>query len=366
MFPANHGARRWAWLTLLCLLAPLQGFAQSDALDRPAIPTIRASGSVILAVARAGDRLVAAGERGLVLLSDDHGVTWRQAAVPVSVSITGVYFPTPHEGWAVGHSGVVLRSADGGATWTKQLDGTRAARLAVDDARSAPVHAAWRLRRGETLVRDGPDKPFLDVYFTDRNRGFVLGAYGMFLATRDGGATWQAWDGRVADRDGRHLYALRRGKDALYLAGERGALYRSTDGGETFVALEAPAAATFFGLVTGPRGGILLFGLRGKAFWSSDEGRSWRSAALPTKATLTAGLLLDDGSVVVVGDDGKVFRAPGSGQAFREVRPAGAFPFTGVVQAADRSVILCGARGLMRMTPAEWESPADEERPRPL
>ncbi|MCX7168911.1 MAG: glycosyl hydrolase, partial [Proteobacteria bacterium] len=39
--------------------------------------------SVLAAVARAGNRLVAVGERGIVLLSDDNGVTLRQAKVPV-------------------------------------------------------------------------------------------------------------------------------------------------------------------------------------------------------------------------------------------------------------------------------------------
>jgi photosystem II stability/assembly factor-like uncharacterized protein len=60
-------------------------------------------------IARAGKRLVAVGERGIVVLSDDDGATWRQASVPVSVTLAAVQFPTPTQGWVVGHYGVVLR-----------------------------------------------------------------------------------------------------------------------------------------------------------------------------------------------------------------------------------------------------------------
>ena len=52
-------------------------------LSQPALMTPKALGTAQLAVARAGQRLVAVGERGTVLLSDDHGQSWRQAKVPV-------------------------------------------------------------------------------------------------------------------------------------------------------------------------------------------------------------------------------------------------------------------------------------------
>jgi hypothetical protein len=38
------------------------------------------------------------------------GRQWRQASVPVSVTLTAVSFATPQLGWAVGHAGVVLHT----------------------------------------------------------------------------------------------------------------------------------------------------------------------------------------------------------------------------------------------------------------
>ncbi|MBI5444053.1 MAG: glycosyl hydrolase, partial [Deltaproteobacteria bacterium] len=109
----------------------------SDLLDRPATVSGRALRSVQLAVARAGKRLVSVGERGTVLLSDDDGRTWRQAKVPVSLTLTCVCFASERSGWAAGHSGVVLRTSDGGETWVKQLDGRQAAQIELAAAKAA-------------------------------------------------------------------------------------------------------------------------------------------------------------------------------------------------------------------------------------
>ena len=76
-------------------------FAQvGDALQRPALSVKAPQRTVLLAAAAAGQRLVAVGERGVVALSDDRGATWRQAACPVSVSLTMVRFADERRGVA--------------------------------------------------------------------------------------------------------------------------------------------------------------------------------------------------------------------------------------------------------------------------
>ncbi|WP_220476874.1 WD40/YVTN/BNR-like repeat-containing protein [Massilia cavernae] len=115
------------------LLAALSGAACAaasfPALDRPAVQVKAPERQVLLAAAQAGTRVVAVGERGLVVLSDDAGASWRQArAVPVSTTLTAVSFRSAQLGWAVGHGGVVLHTRDGGDTWTRQADGASLAR----------------------------------------------------------------------------------------------------------------------------------------------------------------------------------------------------------------------------------------------
>jgi Uncharacterized protein related to plant photosystem II stability/assembly factor len=85
-----------------------------DVLDLPAVYSKVPSRVPLLAISRAGNRLISAGARGHILYSDDGGSSWRQAEVPVSSDLTAVRFATPQDGWAVGHDGVVLHSADGG------------------------------------------------------------------------------------------------------------------------------------------------------------------------------------------------------------------------------------------------------------
>ncbi len=234
--------------------------------------------AVLLDVARAGQRLVSVGERGVVLLSDDNGVTWHQAmAVPVSVSLTAVQFVDEHNGWAVGHAGVVLHSEDGGEHWTLQLEGQRAAALEQQAAEASGD--ASRVTAAQRLVADGADKPL------------VVGAYGVALETADGGRTWQSGMGRLPNPRGLHLYALaRQGADLyvadLYVAGEQGLLLRSRDGGAHFDALEGPYDGSYFAATVLPNGRLLVGGLRGSLFASDDGGASFQALANPIPASL--------------------------------------------------------------------------------
>ena len=92
----------------------------NDSANKPAEIEPLAAGSLLLDLAVAGNRLVAVGERGHVLLSDDQGATWRQAkSVPTRVMLTAVFFVDAQYGWAVGHDETILNTADGGENWTR-------------------------------------------------------------------------------------------------------------------------------------------------------------------------------------------------------------------------------------------------------
>ena len=78
-----------------------------DVLDSPALQSPLAAKGLLNGLALAGDRIVAVGQRGHILISDDKGKSWQQAKVPVSSDLVAVHFPTAQAGWAVGHDGVV-------------------------------------------------------------------------------------------------------------------------------------------------------------------------------------------------------------------------------------------------------------------
>lgn len=334
-----------------------EGKRLTDLLDRPAATSVRASKSTLLAVTRAGDRLVAVGELGIILLSDDHGASWRQAKVPTSVALTTVRFLSGSEGWEVGHGGIVLHSSDGGETWRKQFDGKQAAAVELAAAR-AGEGGDKRLRDAERLVAEGADKPFLDVQFVDQRRGFIVGAYGLIFATADGGKSWQSLKGRLDNPKGRHLYALDVAGSDIVIAGEQGALYRSPDGGETFFEVKTPYVGSYFGALRG--NGLLVFGLRGNAYRSADDGASWQKVDLGLPVTVTAGARLADGSLALVDETGRLLQSRDGGQSFAATPVQQPSPFTGLVQAADGSFVFSGARGITRQSARQSGAPLVE------
>jgi photosystem II stability/assembly factor-like uncharacterized protein len=324
---------------------------EPDVLERPALISPHASGSVLLAMTRAGKRLLAVGERGIVLFSDDDAVSWQQAQVPVSVSLTNVRFVTDKKGWAVGHSGVVLHTEDGGATWVKQLDGRQAAKVVLQAAEKAAAtrndaETRRQLDDAQRLLADGPDKPFFDVYFSDESHGFIVGAYGLFFMTQDGGKTWLPWQNHIDNPNGRHLYCINAIGSSLYIAGEEGTLYRSGDAGRSFIEVTTPYRGSYFGVIPLSGNKVIVYGLRGNAYWSDDGGGHWRKSETDTQATLTAGLALTDGSVVVVSQGGEVLRSTDDGRSFQVLPVVHRFPFSGVVQARNDNLILSGNRGI--------------------
>ncbi|WHS62511.1 YCF48-related protein [Pseudomonas sp. G2-4] len=325
-------------------------------LNTPAMVVPAAQKSVLLDLARAGTRVVAVGERGLVLLSDDNGQSWRQASVPVSVSLTAVQFVDAQQGWAVGHAGVVLVTRDGGEHWTLQLDGARAAQLELETAKADQATAAnlddalARVQNAERLVADGADKPFLALEFIDAQHGLIVGAYGLALWTADGGATWQSRMGHIANPNGMHLYAISHEGSRWFLAGEQGYLARSDDDAVSFSQLQSPYEGSFFTLQSRADGALLVGGLRGNAFISKDGGDSFQRLSVPMPISFNDATRLADGRVLLVNQSGVLFRnGEQTGAALLPLgKPLGR-PVSSLVEAADGSLIVAGFTGLQRI-----------------
>jgi photosystem II stability/assembly factor-like uncharacterized protein len=300
--------------------------AAVDAWKRPALTARHPARAVTQSAAQAGERLVAVGERGLVLLSDDGGKRWRQAPSPVSVTLTTVRFADARHGVAVGHAGVVLSTADGGDSWTLRLDGRRLAQLARQDAQRSGDAAA--LKAAEHLVTDGPDKPFLDVLVWDATHWLAVGAYGLAFHTTDGGQTWQSWMGRLPNPRGLHVYSARRLGSTLLLAGELGLVLRSDNNGASFLPLATPYTGSWFTAELPSAGEIVLAGLRGNVWRSNDGGARWTQIATPMAAAITASALGADG-LFLTNQAGFVLRL--QGDALHPVNAQPLSPLTGLV-----------------------------------
>ena len=276
--------------------------------------------SLLLGVTRAGSRMVAVGEYGNIVLSDDDGKTWRQATkVPSTVTLTSVAFVDEKTGWAVGHDTLILHTTDGGETWVKQFGG------------------------GES------DNALLSVFFKSPTQGIAVGAFNYTVETQDAGKTWverktlmppppagtvpakpvdenidptakktvqgagTADPYAAAEGDENHLNAIFQGPDAntLFIAAEAGAVYRSTDAGTTWSKILTGYVGSFWGGLTAKDGTVYVTGMRGNIWASRDKGLTF--ARLDTSGadqSIAAGLQLKDGSLVFVGLGGQVLYTP--------------------------------------------------------
>jgi len=244
----------------------------------PAVRTTHAGQAMLLAAARAGTRIVAVGEHGIVMLSDDGGRTHRQArSVPVDVTLTSVSFVDATQGWAAGHAGVILHTSDGGESWSTQ--------------RNSPQE----------------DRPLFAVHFFDAKQGVAVGLWSLVLATDDGGANWQTVrmplpDGaKKADLNLFGLFSGTRGR--LFAAAEKGMVLRTDDRGKTWTYLPTGYKGSLWAGTSTASGVLVVGGLRGSLYRSADDGSSWQRIDSHSKSSITA-MAASGEKVVGVGLDG--------------------------------------------------------------
>jgi photosystem II stability/assembly factor-like uncharacterized protein len=336
--------------------------------DGHAVQSKLATEALLLDVTRAGQRLVAVGEYGNILLSDDDGKSWHQAKdVPTTVTLTSVYFTDEQTGFAVGHDTLILATTNGGETWEKRFGG------------------------GES------DNALLSVFFKNASHGWAVGAFNYTLETKDGGKTWvehktlmpppaQPAGGAAAapaepveldptkavrpddpyaaaTGDENHLNEMFQGPDAdtIFVAAEAGAVYRSLDGGTTWTKILTGYIGSFWGGLTAKDGSVYVVGMRGNIWRSTDKGTTW--AKLDTAGadqSIASGLQLADGSFVFVGLGGQVLYSPDGAKFTLTYRPDRRGLNAVALDGAD-TLLVFGESGVQTQSltpnPAEIEEP---------
>jgi photosystem II stability/assembly factor-like uncharacterized protein len=337
-----------------CGAATLTGIA---ALDTAAIAVKYPARALLVAITRTpSNRLVAAGEHGVVIFSDDDGVSWTQASVPVNVTLTCLGFATGRLGWAAGHYGVILNTQDGGQTWQEQLNGVQANALTEAAAEDPSIEtnpspgAPLAARRAAHFLASGPDNPFLTLLVQSPQKIIVFGAYRMTMLSNDGGRTWQDWSLHIYDKFSHNIYDAMADGGTIYLVAEEGLMFSSNDGGNTFLPLNSPGATTIFGILAARDGSLLVYGVAGFAARSTDKGNSWTQLNIASQQDLTAGRVLESGSIVVVDEAGLLFESADNGVTFTSVQGVQPQPFFDVQQAADGRLIAVGAAGVTQIS----------------
>lgn len=289
-------------------------------------------------------RLAVVGEHGIVLISDDEGLSWRQSPTGTRATLTGVHFHDRLTGWVVGHDAIVLRTTDGGESWSR--------------------------------VYYDPDdqRPLFDVWFADAERGFAIGAYGLYLTTGDGGKSWEVselvpepWpdlasaaeddddegdgfdfeDDQFYDFHLNHIVPSASGD--LYVSAETGNFFRSGDGGATWYSMPTTYEGSFFSTLPLGGGKLLLMGLRGNLFSSNNGGEAFSEVDSPVAVLLNGGTVLPDGTILIGGMAGALLESTDDGDTF-ELRQQADRKAISVLLPVSDAVIVVGEAGVRRVT----------------
>lgn len=268
-----------------------------------------AAQSQLMDVTVAGTRLIAVGDRGHVLTSDDKGETWTQQNVPARQMLISVDFVDSQNGWAVGHDSIILRTRDGGESWETQH---------FDPETGQPLYGVLALSESDA---------------------WAVGSFGKFFRTTDGGENWEAQDVGITE-PGVHLISMAQlPSGTLVVAGEAGMVAYSTDNGDTWNLGQTAYAGSYFGVLPMGENGVTLFGLRGTARsaadvstlpemdpwdldafsiqseWTAEElaDIGYKNIAVPAATAVFGGAITYDGNYVMVGQNGSLYKGtPGN------------------------------------------------------
>jgi photosystem II stability/assembly factor-like uncharacterized protein len=198
-------------------------------------------------------RAVVAGDKGVVMTTDDGGRTWTRQTLesgPKYFDLYSVAFtPDGSRGWVVGDDGVIFRTDDRGTSWTEQ--------------------------KGPAELKSA----LLKVTVADAQKFCASGEHGVLLCTTDAGATWNFQKFKdlaffdITYSDANNIWAV----------GEFATLLHSVDGGKSWQAVKGGEIGTgdpLFSIAFNGHQGLVV-GLIGSSLQSNDDGKTWQERKLP-------------------------------------------------------------------------------------
>lgn len=319
-----------------------------------AIHSDRSARSQLLAVASNGKRLLAVGERGFIVYSDDDGISWKQAnKVPVSVTLTSVSFIDKARAIASGHMGVVLASNDSGATWNKELDGVQLIeRMKIwASASDLPDAASSKIKISNSIYQmfssDGPDKPFFATEQISGSEYVAVGAFGLAIKYSSISKIWSPLFNETAAADSKHIYGWVQLETNSVVVGEQGLVLVGKNL-EKFEKVEVPLKGTLFGIAKINDTSAFAYGLNGGIIKSFDSGQIWKKIPIDTDSAITSGSVLLDGRLAVGTGAGDLYISDKLHSGFVKVHTA-KMPINGLVQTPSGAIVLVGPRGIERV-----------------
>jgi photosystem II stability/assembly factor-like uncharacterized protein len=265
----------------------------------------------------------AAGKNNTILKTADGGKTWSRALEREESGneFSSIFFTSAKEGWAQGN--ILLHSSDGGKTWRpasplperKNLgDGGAVGTIRLQTGQFGTSDRLFKSEDGGTTWTDIsklPRNDFAAMFALDPQHVWMVGDYGRYALTSDGGATWQEPPMPVKCRLTR-VYFVSPSIGWILPSDHNGGPLTTTDGGLTWtseyagVGQNRPLRDIHF---VDQRDGFLLAGSNGPdvVYRTSDGGAKWaKIGLLPANRSAMSFPALDNGWVV--GPNGYIVR----------------------------------------------------------
>lgn len=271
--------------------------------------------TLLLDACKVGRAVVAVGERGNVIRSEDSGVSWEHVGTPMAATLTGVSFADTVRGWAVGHHGAIMYTDDGGFTWAIQNNGV------------------------------SEEAAFLDVLALNARQAIAVGGFGVCYITQDG----RTWTARKLGDEELHLNRVVKGPSGeILVTGERGAFFRLKDVRAEPEVLNTGYEGTLNGVLVGTNGWF-AYGLRGHVFRAENASGAWQPVAGLPPVLISCAVELEAGPIILAGQARALLISYDAGATFSPLRTGITTAVAEIVEAPDGSLLTFGEDGVNRV-----------------
>ena len=213
------------------------------------------------------DTILICGPNGEVFRTIDSGSSWQEMDVPTNSYLYNFYFIDSEVGFIAAHSGEILKTTDGGTSWT--------------------------------VIDTGIIYRIFDIEFPSTTVGYASSRYGVVLKTTDAGETWTEIQ---TPYDSSLLGISAPSEDVVYACGFGQTIVGSSDGGETFEIQNTGSATAALNYIefkdetNGWAGGDW-----GGFFTTSNGGATWSSSNQTGDDFIYGGQYLDENTAFLTG-----------------------------------------------------------------
>ena len=295
-----------------------------------------------------GDSLVAVGDNGLIVRSEDGGLSWAKATINVGNNTQSSLSNNANNGFMAAYA------ADG---VEEKAPAPPAFGISLEKSSTQlnSIEQQPQTFKQEQEVKQQTEEPalpqllpeqlaqisnFKSVYFVDDKLGWLVGDNGTVLKTSDGGRSWKIQSSRVPDTlssvqflDSQHGFAV----------GNNGTILETIDGGDRWQLISRGSTRLLVSYITANLYSVhfinaqsgWVVGSDGAIFSTSDGGRSWREQSSGTSNVLYSVRFVSPRHGWVVGSEGTIISTQDGGVSW-EAQASGTRELLLSVQFLDR------------------------------